>query len=360
MTLLSTYNVTVAQPAVRPVYKGQHGLFRPECIRENVARVCGLVEQAVRDFDSKLVVFPEFCLQGYAVKRSTIDWERAGLLMPGAETAALAAVARSTGATIAGAAVERIPDFPGRYFMSAFVIGPDGIMPEDQLKLVYRKLYGLSAKTRPGDIHDTFVATYGRQSLFPVIDTPLGKIGCAIAGDVAMPEMVRALAMRGAELVLVPGAAIHESGYPAPSGSSSQRLDPNSSAVRRVRAWENLTYLAYANIGPFIDDDGTVGQERIPSEIVDYLGRVKARSKTSGETLVTARVDMMALRRYRADVRFNYLAHLQPALHAAEYAGAELCPLNGFANHSPADEQDMVDLIAKGWTNVVKSGRFND
>jgi len=359
MTLLSTYNVTVAQSTVRPVYKGSQGLFRPECLRENVDHICALVEQAAREFESKLVVFPEFCLQGYAVKRSPIDWERAGLLMPGREMAALAQVARATGVTIAGAAVERIPDFPGRYFMSAFVVGPDGVMPEDQLKLVYRKLYGLSAKTRPGDIHDTFVATFGRQALFPVVDTPLGKIGCAIAGDVAMPETVRSLAMRGAELVLVPGAAIYESGFAPPTGSASQRLDPNSSAVRRVRAWENLVYLAYANIGPFMDDDGTVGTERVPSEIVDYLGRVKARARTSGETLVTTKVDVAALRRYRSEVRLNYLAHLQPALHAAEYAAADLCPLNGFETHSPADEQDMLDFIAKGWKNAVNSGGFN-
>src|SRR5690606_15886897 len=126
----------------------------------------------------KLVVLPEFCLQGFAVKRSITDWERAGLLLPGRETAELALVAKSTGVTIAGAVVERIPEFRGRYFMSGFMVAPDGVEPEDQLKLVYRKLYGLSAKTRPGDIHDAFVATFGRQSLFPVVDTPLGKIGC--------------------------------------------------------------------------------------------------------------------------------------------------------------------------------------
>jgi predicted amidohydrolase len=242
--------------------------------------------------------------------------------------------------------------------MTGFLIGPDGDQPEDRVKLVYRKLYGLSAKTRPGDIHDTFVATFGRQSLFPVVDTPLGKIGCAIAGDVAMPEMVRALALRGAELVVVPAAATYQAGLPAPSGAANQRLDANSSQVRRVRAWENLVYLAFANIGPFIDDDGAVGTARVPSEIIDYLGRVKARARTSGETLVTTSVDMNALRRHRADVRFNYLAQLQPALHAAEYAAAKTCPLNGFEEHSPADEQDMVDFIAKHWGDAVKSGRF--
>lgn len=357
--MYATYNVTVVQPTLRPVYKGPSGTFRPECLRENLDRLCALVEQAAKEHDAKLVVFPEFCLQGFAARRSVTDWERAGLVLPGRETAALGLIAKATGVTIAGAAVERIPEFRGRYFMSGFVIGPDGIQPEDQVKLVYRKLYGLSAKTRPGDIRDTFIATFGRQSLFPVVDTPLGKIGCAIAGDIAMPEMVRALAMRGAELVFVPAAATYQTGLPAPSGAANQRLDANSSQLRRVRAWENLVYLAFANIGPFIDDDGAVGTERVPSEIIDYLGRVKARARTPQETLVTTRVDMEALRRHRADVRFNYLAQLQPALHAAEYAAAQLCPVNGFEGHSPADEQDMLDFIAKHWGDAVGSGRFN-
>jgi predicted amidohydrolase len=357
--LLATYNVTVIQPTLRPVYKGAEGTFRPECMRENVDHLCALVEQAGKEHEAKLVVFPEFCLQGFAARRSITDWERAGVLLPGKETAALAMVAKSTGVTIAGAAVERIPEFRGRYFMSGFLIGPEGTEPEDHVQLVYRKLYGLSAKTRPGDIHDTFVATFGRQSLFPVVDTPLGKIGCAIAGDVAMPEMVRALALRGAEVVLVPAAATYQAGLPAPSGAANQRLDANSSQLRRVRAWENLVYLAFANIGPFIDGDGAVGTARVPSEIIDYLGRVKARARTSEETMVTTRVDLEALRQHRADVRFNYLAQVQPALHAAEYASAKTCPLNGFEEHVPADEQDMVDFIAKHWRDAVKSGRFN-
>lgn len=357
--MFATYHVTVIQPTLRPVYKGPEGTFRTEAVGENLDRMCALVERAAKEFDAKLVVFPEYCLQGFAARRSIIDWERAGLLLPGRETEILGQVAKATGVTIAGAAVERVPEFRGRYFMTGFLIGPDGIQPEDQVLLLYRKLYGLSAKTRPGDIHDQFVATFGRQSLFPVVDTPLGKLGCAIAGDLAMPEVTRALALRGAEVVFVPAAATYQTGLPAPTGAAAQRLDANSSAIRRVRAWENSVYLAYANIGPFIDDDGAVGKERVPSEIVDYLGRVKARARSSGEVLVTARVDLGSLRKYRGDVRFNYLAQVQPALHAAEYASAKMSPLNGFQDHSPADEQDMLDFIAKHWGDAVRSGRFN-
>ena len=171
---------------------------------------------------AKLVVFPEFCVQGYALQRSIADWERAGILLPGPETAAMAKVARATGAYIAGAVFERIPAFPGRYFMSGFVISPEGATPEDQLKLLYRKVYALTHKTRPGDMYDQFVAKFGRAALFPVIDTPLGKIGCAVAADISWPEVPRALAMRGAELIFNPTGAGRGAGYAAASEDADQ------------------------------------------------------------------------------------------------------------------------------------------
>ena len=38
----------------------------------------------------------------------------------------------------------------------------------------------------------------------PVVDTPLGKLGIAICFDLEFPEMPRSLALRGAELIVVP------------------------------------------------------------------------------------------------------------------------------------------------------------
>ncbi|MDX2224897.1 MAG: nitrilase-related carbon-nitrogen hydrolase, partial [Rhodospirillaceae bacterium] len=260
--LLESYVCVVAQPAQRPVYKGAHGPFRPECIRENLDRVCGLVERAAKEHAAKLVVFPEFCVQGYAVNRSIADWERAGILLPGPETAQMAKVARATGAHIAGAVYERIPDFPRRYFMSGFVVAPDGATPEAQLKLVYRKTYALTHKTRPGDMYDQFVARFGRDALYPVVATPLGRIGCAIAADIAWPEVTRTLAMKGAELVFNPTAAAVAPGYASESEDSHEPVAPAMPMVRRVRAWENLIYLAMSNIGPWYDDDGLAASRK--------------------------------------------------------------------------------------------------
>lgn len=356
--MLDKYEICVAQPAMRPVYFGPGAPYRAEAIAENTERLCHIVERAVRDFGAKLVVFPEFCVQGFAVGRTPADWERAGVVLPGAETDALAKVARSFDVHIGGAVYERIAEFPGRYFMTGFLVSPDGATPADQLRLTYRKLYALSSKTRPGDVHDAFVARFGCD-FFPVVATPLGKIGCVVAGDLAMPEMTRALAMQGAELVFVPIAANVMEGYAGASEAPPEPLGTATSMLRRVRAWENLTYLATSNIGAFVDADGKVDGERIASEVVDYLGRVVARAGSPDQELVVATIDMSALRAHRANIPLNYLAHLQPALHAPSYAAARLAPLNGLADHPPRDEAEVVEVAAKAWRENVGRGIFN-
>jgi predicted amidohydrolase len=342
--LLNSYVCAVAQQSMRPVYKTADGSYRPECATENLDRVLGLVERAVKDHQAKLVAFPEFCVQGYVAGRSVADWERAGVTLPGPETAAMAKLAKALDVHIAGAVYERIPEFPGRYFMSGFMVAPDGATPEAQLKLRYRKAYALTHKTRPGDMYDQYVARYGHAALFPVAATRLGKIGCAVAADIAWPEVTRTLAMKGAELIFNPTAVARAPGYASESEDPDQPVAPAMPMVRRVRAWENLVYLAMANIGPFYDDDGRAGTaRRLPSEIVDFQGRILARAETDQETLVPAVIDMQALRRYRAtQPRFNYLAQLQPQLHVPDYSAAALCPLNGFARPHKDDAEAVA------------------
>ncbi|MCB2106044.1 MAG: hypothetical protein KDE14_00030 [Rhodobacteraceae bacterium] len=358
--VLDQWVCVVTQHSMRSVYAGPDAPFRPECIKENVARVCGHVERAAKDHGAKLVVFPEFCVQGYAIGRSIADWERAGIELPGPETAEMAKVAKATGTYIAGAVFERIADFPGRYFMSGFVVAPDGATPEDQVKLVYRKLYALTHKTRPGDMYDQFVAKFGRAALFPVIKTPLGRIGCAVAADLAWPEVTRTLAMNGADFVFNPIGAVVNPGYASPSDDADQPVGNANSTVRRIRAWENTIYLATANIGPFYDRDAAgheipaqaVGTaKRIPAEIVNFRGQVIARADTDAETQVPAVIDMKALAEHRKSPQFNFLAQLQPQLHAPDYAAAQLCPLNGLATpHKDADE--AVNFIAGVWDRI--------
>ncbi|MCF0173658.1 MAG: carbon-nitrogen hydrolase family protein [Bacteroidales bacterium] len=65
------------------------------------------------------------------------------------------------------------------------------------------KIAGTYSKTHPVGDERTYLS---RGRSYPVWETKLGKIGCVICYDVCFPETVRLLAIRGAELVLVPAA----------------------------------------------------------------------------------------------------------------------------------------------------------
>jgi predicted amidohydrolase len=337
------YNITVCQPALKPVFKGTTGAFEIDRRWENVAKVADMTRAAAKQHGAKLVVFPEFCVQGYAAGRSVADWETAGITLPGPEMQEIGKAAREAKAYVAGAVFEKIPEFPGRYFMSGFMLNPEG-----ELCLVYRKLYALTAKTRPIDIYDAYVAKYGRAALLPVVDTPLGKIGCAVAGDVSWPEVTRSLAFKGCELVFNPTGAGKGPGY---SGGGED-------IVRRARAFENTMYLAMSNFGPFIDAGVHVDPGRVPSEIIDFHGNIIVTADTEGETMATAAIDMNALRKWRAQPRGNFLAQLQPQIHGEDYMAFSGSPKNAFAEKPAQDETDNANFIRANWQRMVQSGVF--
>lgn len=63
---------------------------------------------------------------------------------------------------------------------------------------------------------------------YPVFETPFGTVGLAMCSEVYMPEVARALALRGAELIFMP------------AGMNKQRLWETWRALLWARAIENL------------------------------------------------------------------------------------------------------------------------
>ena len=194
---MEPYNLTVVQSSVRPVVKAD-GRFRPEVLRGNAEHAARLVRQGAAAFRSKLFVLPEFCLHGFELGVPTAAWLEAAITLPGPEIEPLCQAARDTGAYVAGMAYERIPAFPGRFFNTAFIIDPQG-----EIALRYRKMYSLTGKTTPQDVYTEYCRLFGGpESLFPVLDTPLGRLGALVCYDIHFPEVARCLALRGAEILL--------------------------------------------------------------------------------------------------------------------------------------------------------------
>jgi predicted amidohydrolase len=127
--------------------------------------------------------------------------------------------------------------------------------------------------------------------LFPVADTPIGRIGCAICYDWLFPEAIRQLTANGAEVL------IRVSAYMDPWGAT----EPMNwwTIVNRCRALENTAFVVAANQGaslkhypPYSWPGG--------SQIVDFDGRMLAEASPGpGERIVVAPIDITALRHER-------------------------------------------------------------
>lgn len=146
------------------------------------------VAEARRAFEqgARLVVLPELVVTGYVADR-----ER---LLPVAEqiggptVSAWTQVAAKSGGYVVGGLCERAGD---RLYNTAVMVGPEGLV------LHYRKLHPFREEKHvfePGDLG------------LPVADTALGRVGLCICYDLRFVETLRALALRGAELVCVPTA----------------------------------------------------------------------------------------------------------------------------------------------------------
>jgi predicted amidohydrolase len=315
--MIEPYNVTAVQPRVRPVFRAD-GVFRRDALLENLEHCCELIRQGHRAYRSRLFVLPEFCLHGFEIGIGTPAWIEASIRLPGPETERLSQVARDTGAYIAGMAYEQIAEFPGRYFNTAFIIAPDG-----EVVLRYRKLYSLTGKTTPLDVYDEYTRLFGgAEALFPVIDTPLGRLGAMVCYDINFPEVARCLALRGAEVLL------HIS---SEARGPEHHADGGWTMARRARAWENVCYLAMANSGPQVDTDLPPNVCHGHSQLIDFTGRVLHMAEGTEECLVTAQLDIEALRRRRSGQRYNFLTELCPQAHAPVYAATQAWPLNGAA-----------------------------
>ncbi|CAL9283471.1 carbon-nitrogen hydrolase family protein [Streptomyces sp. SudanB25_2051] len=224
-----------------------------------------------------LLVAPELFLTGYAIGA---DIARLAEPAEGPSAREAAAIAVRHGLAIAYGYPERDGE---AVYNSARLVGADGT-----LLVNYRKthLYG-------GFEQDWF--TPGDQ---PVVQAEVGgvRVGLMICYDVEFPENVRAHALAGTDLLLVPTALMHPAEIVA-------------EAVVPVRAFENQLYIAYANrTGPEGDFE-FVGL----SALAGPDGTARARAGR-GEELVTGDADPELLRRSRDEN--PYLRDRRPALYA--------------------------------------------
>lgn len=142
--------------------------------------------QAAFDQGADVVVLPELSVSGYTtnedhLKKAAESWD-------GATSSAWRDVAVSNGGYVCGGFCEIDGD---TLFNSALIVGPEGVV------LHYRKLHPFSGEKN--------VFTPGDRGL-PVARTRVGLLGVCVCYDLRFPEVARALALKGAEMICVPTA----------------------------------------------------------------------------------------------------------------------------------------------------------
>lgn len=155
----------------------------------NEAQVLALLDTVE---EAELIVLPEFFLgppfyfPGRAHLRGVIDQP-----VPGPVIGRLAEAARRIGAYIlCGTVVERDGD---QYYNTAVLLDDRG-----EIVVKARKTHRFAAEMVSVTASDDFA----------LIDTPFGRLGICVCSDFWIPEVPRMLALRGAEIIAVPGAAL--------------------------------------------------------------------------------------------------------------------------------------------------------
>jgi predicted amidohydrolase len=291
-------------------------------MRANTDRILAMIDAAVAGsapfLPVRLVVFPEFAHAAPVFPTVRELRQKLTVPIPNEHTERLTQKAREHSLYIqSGSMLEEDPRWPDAVFNTTCLIGPQGILSR------YRKVNPWI----PFEVHSSPHDLPGYdEPLFPVVETPIGRIGCAICYDWLFPEAIRQLAANGAELL------VRVSAYMDPWGAT----EPMNwwTLINRARAIENVAYVVAANQGaslrhypPYSWPGG--------SQVVDFDGRLLAEASPGpGERIVAAAVDVSALRHERETRSGHHmLAHLR----------TEAYPLYRQANYPPR-EDDGVPL----------------
>jgi predicted amidohydrolase len=265
-------------------------------VADNLARAAAMAEEAAVDAD--LVILPEYV----QYRGGAAGFRASAASIPGPTTAPFEAIAREHGCWIlAGSHAEASAD-PDRPYNTAALFGRDG-----RLAATYRKLhlFDVTVDDGPSDRESARV-TPGDRAVVASVDG--AGLGLSICYDLRFPELYRALAVAGAELLAVPAVFTERTGR------------DHWEVLLRARAIENGAFvIAAGGCGPG-------GPGAIPawghSMVVDPWGRVIATAG-AGEAIVRAELDlaMVGAARRQIPVLANRRPEALPPVREVEVAG---------------------------------------
>lgn len=253
----------------------------------NIAQAAQLVEQAAAA-GADLVVLPEK-FNGFG---SPAILDRCAEPADGGETVeAMRAWAREHGIWLVGGSITEAVPGREKWFNTTFVFDRAGAVVA-----TYRKVHLFDVDVHGQRYRESDLEAPGDEIV--VVEVDGWTVGLAICYDLRFPELFRALADRGAQLLVLPAAFTRTTG------------EAHWHVLVRARAVENQCYVVAAgDWGEHPDGKETYGH----SMIVDPWGVVEQEA-ADGAGVIVARADPERLLCVRA--RVPALAHRRPEVYA--------------------------------------------
>ncbi|HVB73485.1 MAG TPA: carbon-nitrogen hydrolase family protein [Ktedonobacteraceae bacterium] len=243
---------------------------------ENLSKVELFLDRAA-DMGAEFAALPEFW--SYLGPYSGFD--AAAQTIPGPFIERLQEKARRYRMIVhGGSIIERHPQLPGKFYNTSTLINRDG-----EIAARYRKIHLFDVNLANGEKH------YESDRVVPGNDIVTAEIdgitfGLTICYDLRFPELYRLLALRGAQVLLVPA------GFTLHTGRDHWEV------LLRARAIENLCYVvAPAHVGSYPPNRQCFGR----SMIVDPWGLVLAQAPDV-PTVVMMEIDLEQIGRARAQI----------------------------------------------------------
>jgi predicted amidohydrolase len=255
---------------------------------EIVDRMRALLEQAIADH-VELIAYPEMALTTYFPKRIRSDFDQ--FFETEVPPKAVEPLLRRAAAARVAVHIGFCEKAAGKYFNTALLTDRDG-----RLCGTFRKIHLPGTKAADGyaQVYEPYYFAHGDTG-YRVFDAAGAQVGIAICQDRRYPESYRALALQGAEVIVI--------GYNTPF--SALALDLNDLCMRSG-AYANACFVVgIAKAG--VED----GLELIGgSSIISPQGQILARAATTGDELIAARLDLDQMLPVRK--RWNFLGRRQP------------------------------------------------
>ncbi|MDX2143588.1 MAG: nitrilase-related carbon-nitrogen hydrolase [Rhodospirillaceae bacterium] len=247
---------------------------QPGATQANLRRMVEAIDRAQSSGPKDLIAFPADALQG-APAMSLADLERSAIALDGPECAALAQSARTHGCYVSFGALAREAHWPGHVLSLSILIGPDGaIVAKDWAAIAEADAPHVTTIDR---VLDRYVEMYGPDAVLPAHRTDIGNIAFASSRD---PDVLRALALKGAEIVVRTGA---------------------------VPAWDARAAAAHNHVFGIVVNsavepdavDGAVRTHSRGTAVYGPSGEVLAEAGESWQQIVTARLPLAYVRETR-------------------------------------------------------------